>query len=78
MTDEPTLGAKFPPAEVRSEIQEFLSIMNQRRRVSPRAALVRFGAGLIAALFRATLAGADHLRCDRQAAKKKRFEQTES
>jgi chloride channel protein, CIC family len=47
---------------VRSEMQEFLSTMHQRRRVFPRAALVGLGAGLIAALFRVTLAGGDDLR----------------
>jgi CIC family chloride channel protein len=36
--------------------------MHQRRRVFPRAALVGFGAGLVAALFRATLTSADTLR----------------
>ena len=53
-----------PPGTVgaRSEMQEFLSTMHQRRRVFPRAALVGVGAGVIAALFRATLAGGDNLR----------------
>ncbi len=45
-----------------SEIQEDLVIRQQRKRLFPRAALVGMGAGLIAALFRAVLAGADTLR----------------
>ena len=51
-----------PPADARSEIQEYLAVSQQQRRVFPRAALVGLGAGLVAALFRATLAGADVLR----------------
>jgi chloride channel protein, CIC family len=45
-----------------SEIQEYLDIRQQRRRIFPRAALVGFGAGLVALLFRAALTGADALR----------------
>jgi chloride channel protein, CIC family len=47
---------------VRSEIQEYLDISQQRRRVFPRAALVGAGTGVIALLFRAGLTGADLLR----------------
>ncbi|MCB2147320.1 MAG: H(+)/Cl(-) exchange transporter ClcA [Deltaproteobacteria bacterium] len=45
-----------------SEIQEDLIVRHQRQHLFPRAALVGLGAGLIAALFRAVLAGADTLR----------------
>ena len=45
-----------------SEIQEYTAISQQRRRLLPRAALVGFCAGLIAALFRLALAGADDVR----------------
>ncbi len=41
---------------------EFLSTMHERRRIFPRAALVGFGAGVVAALFRASLTEADNLR----------------
>ena len=51
-----------PPADAQSEIQEYLAVSQQQRRVFPRAALVGLGAGLVAALFRAALAGADALR----------------
>lgn len=51
-----------PPASAQSEIQEYIEVSEQRRRVFPRAALVGLGAGLIAALFRTTLAGMDALR----------------
>ena len=49
-------------AEVLSEVEEDIVIRQHRRRMFPRAALVGLGAGLVAALFRAVLAGADHLR----------------
>jgi chloride channel protein, CIC family len=48
--------------ELKSEIQEEIVIRQQRRRLFPRAALVGMIAGLISALFRAMLAGADTLR----------------
>src|ERR1051325_3453588 len=51
-----------PPAEARSEIEEYLEVSEQRRRLFPRAALVGLGAGLVAALFRAALAAGDTLR----------------
>ncbi len=50
------------PASPESEIQEYLEVREQRRRVFPRAALVGLGAGLTAVLFRTTLAGMDALR----------------
>lgn len=50
------------PTEVQSEIQEYTAISQQRRRLLPRAALVGLCSGLIAALFRLTLTGADNLR----------------
>lgn len=49
-------------AEVQSEIQEYTAISQQRRQLLPRAALVGLCSGLVAALFRATLTGADTLR----------------
>src|ERR1044071_5778965 len=51
-----------PSAEARSEIEEYLEVSQQRRRLFPRAALVGLGAGLVAALFRAALAAGDALR----------------
>lgn len=52
------------PADVqaRSEIQEYLQVSQQRRRLFPRAALVGLLAGLVAVAFRAVLAAADSLR----------------
>lgn len=47
---------------VRSEIQEYLDVSQQRRWIFPRAALVGLCSGLVALLFRATLTGADLLR----------------
>jgi chloride channel protein, CIC family len=47
---------------VKSEIQEYLTIREQRRWIFPRAALVGAGAGIAALLFRAALTGADALR----------------
>ena len=45
-----------------SEIQEYLDIREQRRRVFPRAALVGACAGIVALGFRVALTGADALR----------------
>ena len=60
--DEPAPG----PNELReaplSEIQEDIALRHQQRRLFPRAALVGLCAGMIAALFRAMLAGAETLR----------------
>lgn len=47
---------------VRSEIEEYLNIRQQRRWVFPRAALVGVCAGITALLFRAALTGADVFR----------------
>lgn len=60
--DQPAPESTTSPSAAKSEIQEFLFTMQQRRRVFPRAALVGLGAGIVAALFRLTLAGADNLR----------------
>ena len=49
-------------AQVRSEIQEYLHVSQQRRRLFPRAALVGLLAGLVAIAFRAVLAAGDNLR----------------
>lgn len=51
-----------PPASVESEIQEYIAVSEQRRRVFPRAALVGLIAGTMAALFRTALTGMDALR----------------
>lgn len=56
-----------PPVETtsdaaQSELQEYLSLRQQRRGVFPRAALVGLCAGTVALLFRAALIGADLLR----------------
>jgi CIC family chloride channel protein len=50
--------------QMRTEIQEYLDVRNQRRRVFPRAALVGLFAGLVSVLFRFSLAGADSIRND--------------
>lgn len=47
---------------VRSELQEYLYLRQQRRRLFPLAAVVGLCAGVIAILFRGALAGADALR----------------
>lgn len=47
---------------VDSEIQEYLSVRQQRRWIFPRAALVGVLAGVVALFFRAALTGADALR----------------
>lgn len=60
--DEKAQDSTVSQNEVRSEIQEEIVIRQQRRRIFPRAALVGFGAGLVAALFRLTLTTADTLR----------------
>lgn len=49
-------------ASVRSEIQEYLDVRQQRRWIFPRAALVGACAGITALLFRAALTGADVFR----------------
>src|SRR3984957_18671634 len=49
-------------AQVQSEIQEYLHVQQQRRRLFPRAALVGLLAGLVATAFRALLAVGDNLR----------------
>jgi len=53
---------KTSTAEVISEIEEDLVIREQRRHIFPRAALVGFFAGLVAALFRTVLALGDDVR----------------
>ena len=49
-------------AQIRSEIQDYLHVRQQRRRLFPRAALVGLLAGLVAIAFRAVLAAGDNLR----------------
>lgn len=48
--------------QAQSELESYLTIRNQRRRLFPRAALVGLIAGLMASGFRATLAYGDQLR----------------
>jgi len=55
-------SAKLKEAAVKSEIQEYLDVRQQRRWIFPRAALVGAGAGLVALAFRAALTGMDNLR----------------
>ena len=59
---KPSLSSDKEKIVERTEIQEFFDIRQQRRWIFPRAALVGFGAGLVALLFRAVLTGADALR----------------
>lgn len=47
---------------VNSEVQEYLYLRQQRRRLFPLAALVGLSAGVVAILFRGALSGADTLR----------------
>ena len=49
-------------AQARSEIQDYLRVSQQRRRLFPRAALVGLLAGILATAFRAVLAAGDGLR----------------
>lgn len=49
-------------AQARSEVQEYLNVRQQRRRLFPRAALVGLLAGIVAVAFRAMLAAGDTLR----------------
>jgi len=56
------ISADVSQVQVRSEIQEYLQVSQQRRRLFPRAALVGLLAGLVAIAFRAILAAADSLR----------------
>ena len=58
-SDEPMEEAQ---AQVRSEIQDYLHVSQQRRRLFPRAALVGLLAGLVALAFRIVLDAGDHLR----------------
>lgn len=46
----------------RSEVQEYLEVRQQRRKIFPRAALVGACAGTVALLFRAALTGGEALR----------------
>src|SRR5437764_15115701 len=67
MNDLSAVAAKDEPAAVtqgqaQSEVQEYLQISQQRRRLFPRAALVGLLAGLVATAFRGLLAAGDGLR----------------
>lgn len=62
--NDPTDGAPeaVSSPEPQTEIEEYLAVSQQRRRVLPRAALVGLAAGLVAATFRLTLEGGNALR----------------
>ncbi|MFZ1042824.1 MAG: hypothetical protein WCA79_21075 [Anaerolineales bacterium] len=60
--NKPSSDSTTSQTEADSEIQEYLSTSECRRRLFPRAALVGLGAGLVAALFRATLNEANAVR----------------
>lgn len=57
-----SLRADDKDNSIRSEIQEYLDIRQQRRWIFPRAALVGAGAGIVALLFRVALSSADDFR----------------
>jgi chloride channel protein, CIC family len=61
-SNQPSSEMVSSQQEPLSEIQEDLTVREQRKHLFPHAALVGLGAGLVAALFRAVLAGADTLR----------------
>ena len=61
-TDSSLKPMDVSQAQVRSEIQEYLHVRQQRQRLFPRAALVGLLAGLMAIAFRAVLAAGDSLR----------------
>jgi len=61
--EEPTPAESLSDsASLRSEVQEYLHVRQQRRRLFPRAALVGALAGLLAVAFRIVLAEGDNLR----------------
>jgi CIC family chloride channel protein len=60
MTEDKTKEMETEVA--RSELQEYLYLRQQRRRLFPLAALVGLCAGIVAVLFRGALASADALR----------------
>lgn len=57
-----TVTGSSTASEALSEVKEYLSVSQQRRRLFPRIVLVGLGAGVIAVSFRALLTGADILR----------------
>ena len=61
-TDKQPLPPDSTNNSVRSEVQEYLVVSQQRRWIFPRAALVGVCAGIMALLFRAALTGADIFR----------------
>ncbi len=63
MPEEPTPPGSLSASEqVQSEVQEYLHVRQQRRRLFPRAALVGLLSGLLAVAFRIVLAEGDNLR----------------
>ncbi len=62
MTSESIASRNGAEARATSEIQEYLLVSQQRRRLFPRAALTGLAAGLVAIAFRAVLAAGDSLR----------------
>lgn len=61
-TTDKTKTNKTEIEMVESEVQEFLFVRQQRRRIFPLAALVGFCAGILAILFRGALSGMDAVR----------------
>ena len=55
-------SAEIGRAQAQSELETYLDVSQQRRRILPRAALVGVAAGVVAVVFRALLAGGDALR----------------
>ncbi len=62
MSERTTGEAGAGDERLRSELEDFLLVQQQRRQVFPRAALVGLVAGTIALLFRAAVGGAETLR----------------
>lgn len=62
MKNEPPLNPSSNDNSARSEIQDYLNVRQQRRRIFPRAALVGICAGIVALLFRVALITTEALR----------------
>ncbi|HLJ56781.1 MAG TPA: H(+)/Cl(-) exchange transporter ClcA [Chthonomonadaceae bacterium] len=60
--EQSTVAQETAQSQAKSEIQEYLHVRTQRRRLFPRAALVGMVAGLVAVLFRALLSAGDTAR----------------
>lgn len=63
LSEDPTpILPSSEPSPLRSEVQEYLHVRQQRRRLFPRAALVGLLSGLLAVAFRIVLTEGDNLR----------------